>query len=166
MSRKIQTFSSIITQPMNVHNFHVSIPGFEDYALIVQSTTFPSEQMRMTNLYVQGEEVRYAVTPSNAGTWSVNVPETDSGLIRSTLDSLKSAMWDQKSGNLSVSAAQWFDITVTARDLNSEPSFQCILHGCWIVGRGDVNLSQQDPTANWRWDYQFRYNWLEDVALR
>lgn len=69
MSIKISTFTNVISNPMNTHNFALDIPGFEDYAITVQSTTFPSEQLRTTVLYMDGEEVRYPTIPQNSGTW-------------------------------------------------------------------------------------------------
>lgn len=166
MSLKIQQFTSVIANPMNVHNFQVHIPGFDDYSIIVQSTSFPQERMRQTNLYVAGEQIRYATVPQNGGTWNINVPEDDNGTISRIFQAKKAQLWDQETGMLAVSAADWENIRVVARDLEGTPSFDVTLMGCWIVGANDVNLNAQDPTTNWRWDYQFVYQWIKDSNLR
>lgn len=166
MSRKIQQFVSVITNPMNTHNFALGIPGFEAYSLVVQSTSFPTESLRQVRLYIQGEEVRYPTIPSNQGTWQFSVPETDSGEIGATLERIKARMWNQRSGAFTADPSLWRDVTVTARDLNSNESFQVILHGAWLQGRSDVQLSQQNPEANWNWQYQWVYQWIEDKNLR
>lgn len=163
MSRKVNTFASIITQPLNVHNFYVDIPGVTTASIVVSAADFPSEKMRKMILHFQGEEIRYPTIPSNQGEWKIKVPENDKGEIRRQLDSLKSARWDQKSGILS--PTKWFDPIITARDLQLNPVFSCIMHGAWLVGRDQLNLSNADPTKNWEWDYEFCYQWIEDIDL-
>ena len=166
MTRKIQTFTGIITNPMNIHNFALSIPGFEDYSITVQSTSFPSDSLRQTRLYVAGEEIRYPTVAQNSGTWQFVVPETDDGTISSILDGIRSEIWNRLTGGLTVDPTQWRDIGVIARDLNSNESFEVILHGAWLAGRGDVQLNQATPETNWQWQYQFIYQWLENKNLR
>ena len=82
MSRKVQQFANIITTPLNVHNFIVTIPGFVE-ATVVESTTFPSDTLREMKLWFQGEEVRYPTIAENSGKWAIKIPENDRGLIRS-----------------------------------------------------------------------------------
>lgn len=159
MSRKINAFHSVINNPLNMHNFEVQIPGF-NYAIVVQSTQFPSEKMRTVVLYTYGEEVRYPTLPQNDGNWPIQVPDSDTGVIRESLDSLKAEMYDQTSGLLT--PPDMYDIEVRARDLENTVIFKTIMHMAWIEGRDSVNLANNDPTKPWMWDYRFRYNWLED----
>lgn len=178
MSNKIQTFTSIITTPQNTHNFTITfeqsgplmsqslLDEFNAVSLIVQSASMPSDQMRSTMLYVDGEEIRYPAVPQNSGTWGFNVPEAESGLIGSLLQRLRRELWNEKTGAMSASALQWFNIKVTANDLNSQANFSTLLHGAWIVGRNDVQLAQNAPETNWKWDYQVRYQWLEPINHR
>lgn len=160
MSVKVQTFANIITNPLNVHNFYVVIPD-ADLAEIVRSTSFPGEQLREVTLYSHGESVVYPTLPENSGTWSFSIPESDDGKVRRQFEALKSRLYNQKTGALNVDT--WYDVQVMARDLNDNPVFGVILHGCWIRGRGDVSLDASNPTNNWNWDYQFRYQWREDM---
>lgn len=166
MSIKISTFTNVISNPMNTHNFALDIPGFEDYAITVQSTTFPSEQFRTTVLYMDGEEVRYPTIPQNSGTWGFNVPETDDGSIGAALNAIKAQMWNQKSGAFTPDISLWRDITVTCRDLNSVESFCVVLHGAWLQGHNDIQLNKQSVETNFRYDWVVRYQWLEDLNLR
>lgn len=178
MSRKIQTFTSIITTPANTHNFTLSfeqsgplmsqslLDEFNAISLIVQSTTMPSDTMRSTQLYMHGEEIRYPAVPTNNGTWSFRIPEGESGMVGSILGRIRRQLWDEKTGAMSASALQWFNIKVTANDLNTEAAFSTLLHGCWLVGRNEVALAQNAPETNWQWDYQVRYQWLEPLNHR
>jgi len=161
MSRKIQNFINIITTPLNIHNFEVSIPGF-DYPFIVQSTTFPTETMRTVVLYTFGEEVRYPTIPQNSGNWRIQVPDNDNGDIREALDAFKNRRWDQLSGIMDGSSIDWDDIVVKARDLNNQVVFQSTLVGAWLQGREEVQLNNSDPTQAWKWDYTFRYQYIID----
>lgn len=161
MSLKISTFANIITNPLNVHNYIVDIPGVPNGSIVVSSTSFPSEKLQKVILHYQGEEVRYPTIPKNDGVWRVKVPETDSGAIKKELDSLKASMWDQKSGIML--PKKWESVSVTSRDLEGNAVFKVILHGVWLVGREAVDLNNADPTKNWEWDYEFCYQWIEDV---
>lgn len=165
MSRKIETFKSFIANPLNTHNFLVQIPGFEERNIIVQSTTYPNEQLQTTSLYVAGEQIRYPTIAQVGGTWAVRVPENDYGATREFFDSLVAQMWDQKSGAFYPDS--WMDIAVYARDLVDTPVFGVLLHGSWIMGRSQaVQLAANAPTTNWQWDYQFTYNWIEDIKAK
>jgi hypothetical protein len=173
MSQKIQAFTQIITTPQNVHNFSLTfeqsgplmpqslLNEFNAVSVIVQSTSMPSDQMRSTTLYAHGEEIRWPAVPQNSGNWGFNIPESDTGAIGVILQRLRTELWDPRTGALSANALQWFNVRVTANDLNSQANFSTLLHGCWLLGRQDVNLSQQNPEQNWKWDYQLRYQWLE-----
>lgn len=160
MSRKCAEFTSYITNPLNVHNFVVDIPGF-DYSILVKSTSFPSEQLREVTLHYQGEEIRYPTIPETSHTWNISIDEDDSGLIRRALESLKQKYYDQKTGLMV--PRFWDTVEVFARDLAGNLVFSCKLHGVWIKGRSDVSLNNSDPTQNWAWEYQFIYQWIEDV---
>lgn len=163
MSLKVATFAGIITQPLNVHNFLVTIPDVS-LSVIVSASAFPTEKLREVKLFYQGEEIRYPTIPSNDGSWKIKIPENDDGKVKRQLDALKQNMYSQKTGLFVPSL--WRNITVTARDLENNPVFQVIIHGSWIVGREQVDLANNDPTKNWEWDYEFRYQWIEDVDLK
>lgn len=178
MSQKIQAFTQIITTPQNVHNFSLTfeqsgslmpqslLDEFNAVSVIVQSTSMPSDQMRSTTLYAHGEEIRWPAVPQNSGNWGFNIPESDTGEIGAILQRLRAELWDSRTGAMSANALQWFNVRVTANDLNSQANFSTLLHGCWLLGRHDVNLSQQNPEQNWKWDYQLRYQWLEVLNHR
>lgn len=159
MSRKAQQFANIITQPLNIYNFLINIPAIS-FSNVVQSSVFPSEQLQTMSLFTQGEEVRYPTKPKNGGQWPINIPEADSGIMRREFEALKSAVYDQRRGI--ILPTKWYDINVTSRDEADNPVFSAILHGCWILGRQNVNLNAQNVTDSWKWDYLFIYQWLED----
>ena len=178
MSQKIQTFTQIITTPANIHNFGISfeqsgplmpqslLDEFNDVSMIVQSTSMPSDNMRTTSLWMHGEEVRYAAVPQNSGQWGFNIPESEDGAIASILERIRQHLWDERTGAMSASALQWFNIRITSNDLNTQASFSTLLHGCWLIGRNDVQMSMQSPEQNWKWDYMVRYQWLEKLNHR
>lgn len=163
MSQKVQTFASIITRPLNLHNFLVKIPKF-DYSIVIQSTTFPTEEFRMVKLYTQGEEVRYPTIPQNNGEWAIKVPENDDGKIWNQFRTMKNSVYDQVSGLMNPQA--WFPIEIYARDLANRPIFLSILHGCWIKGKNDVSLDASNPQNSWQWDFKFVYQWIEDKGVK
>lgn len=161
MSVKVPAFRSIITQPLAVHKFLVDIPGFGENAIVVQATALPGEQLRDQILYIQGEPVYYPTTAQTSHLWPFSVPENENGDISAFFERKKSAIWNQKAGT--ISPPTWEAIKIYARDLQDNPVLACILHGCWIQGRQDVQLSQQDPTVNWMWQWAFRFQWIENA---
>lgn len=165
MSRKVNTFASFITQPLNVYNFQIRITSPVDKVdeavlMVVQSAKFPSEKMRTMEKNFQGEKITYPAKPANGGTWTITVPEGDKGQTRRELDRLKNRMYDQKTGTLIPNF--WYDIEVFHRDLQDNIVFSVVLHGCWSIGRGDFDLKTDDVSSSVNWSYDFQYQWLED----
>lgn len=148
---------------MNTHNFVVRIPGIGlDVDMLVESTTYPSEQLQVVTLYTQGERIDYPTIPTNDHAWAITVPESDSGIVRRTLEGLKSEMYNQKTGLFTPSL--WKNVHVFARDLQDQPRWHGILHGTWLEGHQNVNLNATQPTSPWKWDYRFHYQWIEEVT--
>ena len=169
MSIKVAAFAKIITQPLNLYNFNITFDysvgtdvknDLDRIMLVVQSTSFPSEKLRKIELYSYGEVVRYPTLPENEGSWKIKIPENDNGDIRSILDSLKTKIYDQKSGALT--PPNKTTITVTSKDMADGEVFSVDLHGCWIQGRDSVELSSNNVTDSWNWDYNFVFDWIED----
>jgi len=160
MSIKVSTFTSIINQPLNTHKFNVSIPEL-DLSMIVESTTFPSEQLEEVQLYYQGESIKYPTIPSQSQSWSITIPEGDNGVVRRQFEELKSKFYSQKTGLLKNNP--WKDVVITVLDLQDKEVFKVILHGVWLKGRNDVSLSADSTTTPWKWEYSFVYQWIEDV---
>lgn len=160
MSLKVNQFAAVITNPLNIHNFAVSIPDADIASLIVSSSAFPTEKLQEIKLYFQGEEIIYPTIAKNDHSWKIKVPENDDGKVRAELDKLKSKFWNQKTGIFIPNT--WSNVIVNARDLAQNIVFSTILHGAWLVGREQVELQNNDATKNWEWDYEFRYQWLED----
>lgn len=159
MSIRAVEFARVITNPLNIYNFEVKIPGF-DYAMIVESTTFPAEQSREMKLTRQGEDIYYRAKPVVGGKWNVKVPENDDGKVRYSMEKLIRDAWEQKSGALR--PEKWLDIDIFARDQADNIVFHSVLHGCWLQQRNSVSLNTADVTSNWAWDFQFVYCWIED----
>ena len=160
MSIKVSTFAQVITNPLNKHNFVVDIPGAETTSIVVQSTTFPSEQLQEVVLHYQGEEIVYPTIPKQDHSWKISVPENDSGSIKKELDSLKNIMYEQNTGIFT--PGLWKTVKVHARDLAGNIVFSVNLHGVWLKGRSSVDLSNSDATQNWEWDYEFVYQYITD----
>jgi len=161
MSRKAEQFASIITNPLNTHNFMCSIPGVDDsISMIIESTTFPTEKFRVITLWFQGEPIHYPGLPENDHTWKFSIPESDNGSIAKIFQDIKNEFWDQKTGILTPGSFK--DVEVRARDLNGDIVFHVILHGAWLRGRDAVPLTNRDPQQNWKWDYEWVYTWIED----
>ena len=165
MSRKINTFASFITQPLNVYNFQIRITSptdkvDESVLMVVESTKFPSEKLREMVLNYQGEKISYPAKPENGGTWTITVPEGDKAQVRKELDRLKNKQYDQKSGVMSPTT--WYDVEVFHRDLQDNIVFSIVLHGCWLMGRNEIDLKTEDATSSVKWSYDFKYQWIED----
>lgn len=165
MSNKVQTFASIITNPMNLHNFEVRIPGVDpNTTLIVESTTFPTQgKFREISLWFQGEKVTYPGLPENGGNWTIRIPESDTGVVAKEFHKLVTAMYNQKTGVMKPTV--WKDVEVYCKDLQGNITFSVILHGCWLAQKNQVNLNASTPDQSWKWDYVFVYQWIEDVGL-
>jgi hypothetical protein len=169
MSRKINRFAGIITQPLNIYNFQIVIKNRtdevdSDILLTVQSTEMPSEQMREMILYHQGEAITYPAKPQLGGDWTFTIPEGDKGQIRNELDRLKDAVYDQKTGK--VTPRVWYDIEVFQKDLSDNIVFSSVLHGAWLKGRGKTDLKTEDVQNSWQLTYTFHYTWLEEKRTK
>lgn len=160
MSIKAQTFARVITNPMNVYNFEVRIPGV-DYSLIIESTQYPNQgKFRTISLWFQGEQIRYPGLPDNGGEWAFKIPESDDGKIAAAFKKLFDAMYNQKTGQMF--HKKWKDIDLFAKDDAGNVTYSVTLHGCWIVSRQNVSVDQSRPGDAWKWDYAFVYQWIED----
>ena len=169
MSRRINKFASIITQPLNIYNFEIRIKSLvdevnPDILLTVQSTQMPAEQFRETTLQYQGETITYQAKPQLSGDWTFTIPEGDRGQIREELDRLKDAVYDQKSG--AMIPQMWYDIEIFQKDLSDNIVFSSVLHSCWLKGRGNTDLKTEDVSSNWQLTYTFHYTWLEEKRIK
>lgn len=163
MSRKVDRFRQFIANPLNIHNFECVIEGLDEYAIVVQSTAFPSERSRFVRLFIAGEPVDYPTVPENSHTWNVSLPESDTGEMRNRMEALRKKYWDQKTGAITVGLNNpYTTMTVRARDLNDNIVFSVSLKNAWVVGREDVNLNVSDPSQNWNWQYQIHFDYIED----
>lgn len=165
MSRQINRFAGIITQPLNVYNFELRIKSLvdevnPDVLLTVQSTTFPAESMRDMTLNYKGEEIKYPAKPALGGDWTFSIPDNDKGTIQAELDRLKHNTYDQKTGTMTPNP--WYDVEVFQKDLRENIVKSVILHGCWLRGRDATTLNTSDVSTSWSNTYTFRYTWLED----
>lgn len=165
MSLKANKFATTITNPMNIYNFQINIPGVtEEIALCVQSTSFPSRgKTRNVDLYVQGEKVTYPTLPENGGTWSFKIPDSDSGIVRQTLKALFDEQYNEKEGTFHPHI--WKDIDVFALDQPGNTCHHVILHGAWIQSLDNVNLDASNPGTAWQDNYTFVYNYVENVEV-
>lgn len=163
MSRKVDAFRTQIANPQNIHNFELVIDGLDEYAITVQSTTYPSEMSRVTTLSAAGELVTYPTVPDNSHRWYITIPENDDGIAYKKLEGLRAKYWNQQTGGITANqATPYQDIEVRARDLNGNLDFRVVLKNAWCMGRNDVNLDQSTPETNWKWTYQFAFDYLED----
>lgn len=161
MSRRVEAFRQHIANPLNIVNFELVVPGLDDYAITVQSTSYPSESARVVTLYTRGEDVQYPTVPNNSHTWSISIPESDMGEARRRMEALRAKYWNQTTGAINVGLNNPFDTyIVRARDLNDNIVFSVQLVNAWVQGRGDVALSRQNPETNWAWEYQIRFDYI------
>lgn len=163
MSNKVSTFTQIITNPLNTHNFRVTIPSLQ-YDILVHSTSFPAERLGMVTLYTFGEPVRYPTIPGssgNPGAWQVQMYENENGMVYQDFVTLKGKTYNQKTGLLVPQI--WDTVEVHARDLADNIVFSSRMHGVWYQGRNEVTLDNSNPATNWDWNGQFVYQWIEDI---
>lgn len=163
MSQKVAAFRSYISNPLNIHNFFVDIPGIGEYGLVVQATTFPGERARVTTLFVAGERVSYPTVPDNDHSWAVTVPESDSGETYKRFGALIRKYWDQETGALTINSENPFDrVIVYARDLNGNVVISRTLVNAWLQGPANVNLNAQNPEENFKWEFTFVFDYILD----
>ena len=166
MSRKINTFASFITQPLNVYNFEIRIKSINDKVdetvlMVVKSTSIPTEKMRKMEKYFQGEKITYQAKPEVGGEWTISLPEGDRAQVKKELDRLKHKCYDQRTGMLT--PQPWYNIEVYQKDLQDNIVLSVLLHGCWLVGRNDQQLKTEDVSSSYEWSYTFQYQWIEDI---
>lgn len=158
----------MLTKPLTTHNFTLSITGVDpNLLLLVTSTEFPSDSLQDMVLHISGEPVRYPAKASNSGTWSFSIPEYSSSAVRNTIESLRSKIYNQKSGNLQMQSLS--DVTISINDLDrsyldsGHPIVKTILHGAYLTSHNSVNLNSTQPAEQLSWQYTFHYQWLEDI---
>lgn len=163
MSRKVDSFASIITNPLPLHTFIVNIPDFQ-FNAVVESAGLPQDSFREVRLYTQGEVVIYPTIPDSKHEWAIKIPDNDDGKINKEFLRIRNKVYDQKAGMFKLST--WFDVEVFVRDLANKPVLSTVLHGAWLKGRNDVSLANNDPTQAFKWDWLFTYQWLEDKQIK
>lgn len=167
MSQKITKFTEIISNPLTTHNFVVQIPGWEEdggkVETIVSATTFPTERMRSVILYYMGERIKYPTIPENSGEWSCTIPDSEAAITFKKTIQEKGLLWNQVGGVLLPGIKK--TIRIAIRTVNDQEVVAVKLHGAYIVGRGDVNLSNTDPTAALMWNVAFSFDWVEDEEV-
>lgn len=162
MSRKAAQLAAIITNPLNVHNFVCIIEGFStEKALIIESTTFPTEKFREITLWIQGEKVIFPTLPESENRWKFKIPESDSVTVHRDLTAIKGSMYNQKTGRFT--PTRFKSIEVIARDLADNNLFSVRMHGAWLKGRDSASLANNNPSESWKWDYEWVYDWIEDI---
>lgn len=158
----------MLGNPLNTHNFIVTIPALSDIQMMVSSTTFPSEQLQEYVLFYQGERVKFPSIPTNSGTWSCTMPEGEFAKMYSAIRKHASTNYNQRTGRMTHWAIRdKMRIIVTARGLRgdvdgSDQVFSTALVGCFLRGRQDVSLSNQQATTNWVWNLTFSFDYIED----
>jgi len=176
MSIKAQTFQKLLGNPLNTHNFIVEIadPGntLSSIQLLCSSTTYPSEQLQDFVLYFQGERVKFPSIPTNSGTWTATFPEGEYAKLAKALKDHMKKSYNQQTGKMTHwSLTDKFDIVVKARGLreasdSTSELFSVKLVGCYMKGREDVSLANNNPTENWVWTVTFSYDYLEDGDVK
>jgi len=167
MSMKVSTFEGFLGNPLNIHNFICTIPALEAVQILVRSTVFPVESYQNYTLYFQGERVKFPSLPTNSGEWAVTMPEGELSKVWQCYTHYYRKTYNQKAGTVKFwSATDKFLVEVTSRTLTgdvkgSEKLFTSILHGCFVVGPGDVSLDQASATTHWEWNIRFSYDWIE-----
>jgi hypothetical protein len=168
MSIKGRTFENMLGNPLNIHNFMVTIPALDNIQMMVSSTTFPSEQLQDYVMYFQGERVKFPSIPTNSGVWNCTMPEGELAKVYQSLRAHMRLNYNQTTGKMTHWAIRdKFDIIVTARGLRgdvngSDRIFSTTLVGCYVKGRQDVNLDNSQATTNWVWSVQFSFDAIHD----
>lgn len=169
MSIKVNTFRGLLGNPLNTHNFLVSIPRLQDVQILVNSTTFPTETLQQYASSFQGEVVRFPSIPQNSGTWTCTLPEGEYAKVYNAITREHALNYQQDTGAMTHwSVDDFFDIEVIPRGLRAgltlkaaDVPFSVVLRGCYLSGFGEVQLSAGSPTQAWNWTLTFAYTWIE-----
>lgn len=172
MSLKVNVFRKLLGNPLNTHNFVVSIPRLQDVQMLVTSTSFPTEALRQYVLNFQGEDVRFPSIPSNSGAWSCTLPEGEYAKVYKAATREHAFNYEQNTGAMTNwSMDDLFDIEIIPRGLRaglnlkaSDVPFKVVLHDCYLSGMGEVSLSASGATQSWNWTLNFAYTWVEYIA--
>jgi len=165
MSTKQAQFAKVLGNPQNTHNFIIRAGKLlEGLEVLVQAASFPTEKMREYTLHYLGETILYPAMPETSGKWNCQIPESESALVFKKAVEQKGAIWQQHSGLLIPVIKT--EIEVVSRDLQDVELYSVTLHGCWIVGKEPVAMSNATQTTNWVWDISFNYDWQEDNIIK
>lgn len=164
MSLVSTAYGAVIGNPQNVWNFAVTIPYLNIPALLVQSTTLPSEQLQAMKATYFGEEREFPTKPKVGGDWSFNVVESEYGIIYRAMQRLYSAYYLQTAGAvLSSGIGSTFDIIVSQRTLLGVSTRKVILKDCYFKGWDAIDLKNDNVTGVTTYKLNFHYNWMKNV---
>lgn len=176
MSIKATQFQQLLGNPMNTFNFMVVISDpagkLDKVQILVNSTTFPSETLQEFTCHFMGERVKFPSIPTNDGNWSCQLVESEAAKVFDAYVDHYSKVYNQATGQLShISMYDKFDIDIYGCGLNGDISaggdnqkkVGVRLHGCFLKGKGSVQLDNANATGVWHWQFDISYDWLEDI---
>lgn len=176
MSIKATKFQELLGNPMNTFNFMVVITDPSDnlnkVQILVNSTTFPSEELQEFTCHFMGERVKFPSIPTNNGVWNCSVVEAEAAKVFDAFVGHYSKVYNQKTGQLShISMYDKFTVDIYGCGLNGDISeggdnqkkVGVRLHGAFLKGKGDVQLDNSNATGVWMWNFAFSYDWIEDI---
>lgn len=162
MSRRVDTFKSTFGSPLTVNNFRVSIPRIDDRCqMIVQSTTFPTDKLRILYVRYFGETLGYPSLPENSHSWKCTIPEDSQGRAFKELVVGRRIWYEQYTGLLLLPTSLGFNIDVAMLAPDGSDLFKVKLWNAFIVGADPVQLSANGATTPFQWDIEFYFDWVQ-----
>ncbi len=178
MSIKATKFQEALGNPMNTFNFMIIMgdegKGLTPVQIFVTATTFPSEALQEFTTHFMGERVKFPSIPTNSGEWNCTMIESEAAKVFNAFKGHYEKVYNQKTGQLShIAMYDKFNIEIYGCGLNGDITASTDvglqrkvgvkLHGCFLKGKGDVSLDNSNATGVWNWQFNFSYDWIEDI---
>lgn len=165
MSRSVDTFKSNFGRPVPISHFRVSIPGIDKCTeMMVQSTSFPTEKMRVIAMHYWGETQLYPAIPDSSHRWKCTIPENEQGRTFRDICKQQRLWYEPITGLMLIPNSIGQNITISLLDYNHKEITKAILVNSFIIGTDDVNLNAQSSTTALTYNVEFAYDWIRHTT--
>lgn len=161
MSKKATVFKIVQPLPKTLSQYWVQIPNFFLSPLLVESATYPTEELGEVAVWLDGQPVYLPTKSKVPGFFHCVVSENALVTNQLTIDSIRKIQ--SGSGNY----IEPFDILValTLADTGIPVgSSMRILGGSFLIAIDPINLKADAPGEILKWKLKFRYNYIKYLS--
>jgi len=157
MSRKATAFKVVQPMPKTLAQYWVFVPYIIHSPLIVESATYPNEELGEVAVWLGGQQVFFPTKYKVGGSWECFITENALALNQISVDALK--VLQSGRGN----SVALFDIMVAltlADTMSPITSSMRVLKGCFLQSIAPIVLNASSPGDPLKWKLSFKYSYI------